>query len=172
MALEDPAAWGLGQNLGLGSPVGTPTSGSSCFRTDLHSPPRGITGSWRTVRETWRTADEGETAMDKLLKLKKIYIYILSLSFMCHYLGFGDIVQSEKLHQTTMTCQLILTLKAISCSVDYFLGVVNYLVGVVVFIACSMDSPNQFFVWLLRRTNQLYKGLYTRDLFRFCFAMS
>ena len=44
-----------------------------------------------------------------------------------------------------MTCQLILTLKAISCSVDYFLGVVNYLVGVVVFIACSMDSPNQFF---------------------------
>ena len=81
--------------------------------------------------------------MDKLLKLKKIHI--LSLSFMCHYLGFGDIVQSEKLHQTTMTCQLILTLKAISCSVDYFLGVVNYLVGVVVFIACSMDSPNQFF---------------------------
>ena len=89
--------------------------------------------------------------MDKLLKLKKIYI--LSLSFMCHYLGFGDIVQSEKLHQTTMTCQLILTLKAISCSVDYFLGVVYYLVGVVyylvgvvVFIACSMDSQNQFFL--------------------------
>lgn len=70
-ALGDLAAWGLGQNLGLGSPVGTPTSGSSCFRTDLHSPPRGITGSWRTVRETWRTADEGETAMDKLLKLEK-----------------------------------------------------------------------------------------------------
>ena len=109
--------------------------------------------------------------MDKLLKLEKKK-HILSLSFMCHYLGFGDIVQSEKLHQTTMTCQLILTLKAISCSVDYFLGVVYYLVGVVVFIACSMDSQNQFFLLLLRRTNQLYKGLYTRDLFRFCFAMS
>ena len=83
--------------------------------------------------------------MDKLLKLEKKNIFSHFLLCVITW-GFGDIVQSEKLHQTTMTCQLILTLKAISCSVDYFLGVVNYLVGVVVFIACSMDSQNQFFL--------------------------
>lgn len=78
---------------------------------------------------------------------------------MCHYLGFGDIVQSEKLHQTTMTCQLILTLKAISCSVNYFLGVVNYLVGVVVFIACSMDSQNQFFFVTFAKNESALQGI-------------
>lgn len=81
--------------------------------------------------------------MDKLLKLEQKKTYSLTFFYVSLLGVWGH--SSEKLHQKTMTCQLILTLKAISCSVDYFLGVVNYLVGVVVFIACSMDSPNQFF---------------------------